>query len=186
MSLHEMIANQDVTKVKNYIDPDNVHARNPDGETLIVYMVKHYKNYWHFSLSSLILQHLLNMGADKEPVMSYVQECVETVGFDSSTKKFFKHFLIAKSTVSQNQSQASLRHPATQQRNRSSAMGPKKSQYSAQEKLQLDKMAHRLGIPIQDNHLALKIISHILRNHICIGCQENSVICKECLKPQLN
>ena len=186
MSFHEMIDKEDVTSIRSYITPDNVHTRNRDGETLIVYMIKHYQNKWQFTLSSLILQHLLNMGADKSPVMAYVQECVDTIGFDPSTKKFFLHVLKASSTVGPNQSQSSIRRPSAQHRERASAVGNKRSQYSAQEKLQLDKIAQRLGIPLQDNHLALKIITHILRHNICIGCQSNSTICKECLKPQQN
>ena len=179
MSFHEMIDTQDIKAIRTQINSDNVHTRNAQGETLLVYMIKHYNNAWHFTLSSLILQHLLNMGADKTPLMEYATTCVQTQGFDPSTKKFFEHFLRSQKAKGL---QTTTRRPTSQ--SRSSAQGHKKSLYSAQEKLQLDRIAMRLGIPLQDNHLALKIISHLMRDNICIGCQEQSVICRECLNRQ--
>lgn len=187
MWIHDMINNQDIKEIRKHVTPDNVHTTNSNNETPIQYMIMHYDNKWKFPISSLILQHLLNMGADKSPCMDHIQKCIDDIRFDPSTKKFFMQVCQAKSAVKSN---INTNRPHSKPRtfnpenSNDTIINPKKSVYSIQEKLQLEKIAGKLGIPIQNNHLALKIINQLLKNNLCIGCSQNSVICKECFSPQ--
>ncbi len=183
MWIHDMIKNQDLKGIRQNVNPDNINFRNSAGETPIEYMILHYDNHWKYNIMSLILQHLMNMGADKTVCIIHIQRCLEDIAFDPSTKKFYQHVLGAKANIKSkqhtNQNRTRTIEPIPHQNPQ-----PNKSQYSTQERLQLERIATKLGIPVQNNHLALKIITQLTKHNICIGCSQNSVICKECLEPQ--
>lgn len=183
MWIHDMINKQDIKGIRSNVNPDNVNNTNENNETPIEYMIIHYDNRWKFPISSLILQHLLNMGANKLPCLQHVQNCINDITFDSSTKKFYNQVLKANTTNINNKISSSS---TTLSRSlvENNSIDNKKSQYSVQEKLQLEKIARKLGIATQNNHLALKIINRLLKNNLCIGCSQNSIICKECFNLQ--
>jgi hypothetical protein len=184
MWIHDMINKQDIKSIRSQVNPDNVNTKNSNNETPLEFMIMHYSNKWKFPLSSLILQHLINMGADKSPCMNHVQKCIDEITFDPSTKKFYIQVAKAKQLNKTSSSNNSKHNKSRSIHNDNvPQVSSNKSQYSIQEKLQLDRIAGKLGIPIQNNHLALKIINQLLKNNLCIGCTQNSSICKECFNP---
>lgn len=185
MWIHDMINTQDLNGIRQRVTSDNVHTHNINGETPIEYMVLHYQNRWKSSICILILAHLINAGADKSTCMGHIHKCLEDPCFDTSTRKFYRQVLKVKASQYSVPAYKQVKRVKQEhQRNIFEPnVAPKRSQYTAQERLQLEKMARSLGIPTQENHLATKIIHQLIKNRLCVGCTSNSIVCKECLHP---
>jgi hypothetical protein len=168
-----MINTQNIKDVKSFINSDNVHTLNNDSETPIEYMIYHYQDTWRYPFSTLILQHLLNMGADISPTIEFMTEKIKIHICNPYTKKFYIHALQAKSM---NNPKTTTNYKVSKSINvaQENEQHPKRSQYTKQEKMQLERYANKLGISPQDNHLSLKIIKKLIDNNICYECTQKS------------
>lgn len=168
MSIHKYIREQNFKSFKENLNDDNVNLSDSYGDTPVEVLVKNFNNTTKLSIAKLMTQILINNGADMTRIKPYVEEKLLKGNLEPSIHSFYT-FLQKTKLPSKNTTNKSIN--SSKNRSFKSALGNKKSDYSAQEELQLRKIASSLNLStINTNHLALRIINHLKHLKQCPEC----------------
>lgn len=173
MSLHKHIRDKNLTLFKELLDSDNVNNLDDYGESPIEVLVRNYSPELN-TVSTLMVQQLINTGANVDKIKKYIDLKLN----DPETQPIERKFLtmIHKAKVYKPTVLSGVQNGnGNKERKFKPAIGNKKSNYSAQELLQLKNVASKLGLNVVNtNHLALKIINHLQKKK-CDNCGSSSI-----------
>jgi hypothetical protein len=166
MSIHSHIRNGNLKAFKDSLDVNSLSNEDIHGDTPIEMLVKNFNGNTEINIAILMAQSLINMDADISRIIPYIDNILSNDNLDVNTKKFMT--FIKKSKVYKPIKIGNSRGNSTSFQ---SAKGNKKSNYSAQEELQLKQHAEKLGLSVVNtNHLSLRIITHLMNNNYCHNC----------------
>ena len=172
MSIHKHIRDKNLSAFKDSLDIDSASKEDTYGDTPIEMLVKNFNSSTEINMAKLMAQLLINMGADITRIRPYIENKLNEPTIDNNTRAFLT--FLKKSKVYNKSGRRPSTQPKTNNtRSFQSATGSKKSNYSAQELLQLKKIAGDYNLQvINTNHLALRIINHLIKNNTCPNCNQ--------------
>jgi hypothetical protein len=169
MTIHKFIRDKNFVDFKEALDDTNVNNEDSYGDTPIEMLVKNFNSSTEINISKLMSQILINTGANVDKINDFIDTTITT---DNHVLAFYKFIKNAKkpsgngASTPRNKSRASFQ----------TAAGSKKSNYSAQEDLQLRQIAKSYNISvINSNHLAIKIINHLQNLKKCSNCDSKLI-----------